>query len=429
MTAYVVWGFSIARDAGLSVRKDAVDRGAEYLEKRLVSRELEVNDQAWMVHALSAWRKAAGPSEKRAFDNVWSKRDQLTTYARALLALTAHRYGDAERAKVLVRNLENGVKVDRTPDQSVIIGNSGSGQALATAHWGATGYWWRWHEGPVETTSFALQAIVNIDPGHELIEPAMNWLIRNRRGRQWSNTRDTAIAVLALTDYLKVTKELESDATYEVSVNGRSAGSGKGSKKFSIDPSLLAGGTQEIRIRRTSGSGALYFAAEARFVSLEEPVKAVGNELFVQREYYRLAPKPTLLKGVQYDKVPLRDGDSVVSGERVEVVIRIEPKNDYSYLIFEDLKPAGLEAVALQSGEALWASDQKGRTVFVYQELRDRKVALFIDHLPQGIWEVRYTLRAEVPGSFHALPVLGHAMYVPDVRGNGDEVRLTVRER
>ena len=48
-----------------------------------------------------------------------------------------------------------------------------------------------------------------------------------------------------------------------------------------------------------------------------------------------------------------------------------------------------------------------GRTRWVYQELRDRKkVALFIDKLPEGLWEIRYELRAEVPGEFHALPVL-----------------------
>ncbi len=62
----------------------------------------------------------------------------------------------------------------------------------------------------------------------------------------------------------------------------------------------------------------------------------------------------------------------------------------------------------------------------MHQELRDRKVALFVDKLPEGVWELRYTFRAEVPGAFHALPVLGHAMYVPEIRCNGDEIRVTV---
>ena len=51
-----------------------------------------------------------------------------------------------------------------------------------------------------------------------------------------------------------------------------------------------------------------------------------------------------------------------------------------------------------------------GREQWVYQELRDRKVALFIDHLPEGVWQISYEMRAESPGAFHALPVLGHAV-------------------
>ena len=96
-------------------------------------------------------------------------------------------------------------------------------------------------------------------------------------------------------------------------------------------------------------------------MSLEEPVKAAGNEIFVRREYYRLAPRPTLLKGVLYDRVPLRDGESIKSGERVEVVVTVDAKNDYEYLLFEDLKPAGFEAVELQSGEPLCATQAEDR--------------------------------------------------------------------
>jgi hypothetical protein len=70
--------------------------------------------------------------------------------------------------------------------------------------------------------------------------------------------------------------------------------------------------------------------------------------------------------------------------------------------------------------------DFTGRTRWVYQELRDRKVALFLDKLPEGVWQLRYDMRAEVPGVFHALPVLGHAMYVPEIRCNGAELRVTV---
>ena len=436
MTAYVVWGFAIARDAGLNIDAGRVDRAAEWLERNLVQREGNHHDQTWILHALSAWRKAPGANARKAFDDVWKNREKLSAYSRALLALTAHRWGDAERARVLIRNLEDGVRIDRTPDQSVLLKGETTAETMQTAYWGARGFWWRWHEGPVETTAFALQALVTIDPENRLVEPVMNWLVKNRRGRQWNNTRDTAIALLAMNDYLERSGELAGDIAYEVSVNGRVIATKaltakevlEAPSRFAVDPGVLTDTTQEILIRRTRGKGPIYFSAEARFVSLEEPVKAAGNEIFVRREYFRLAPRPTLLKGVQYDRIPLRDQESVKSGERVEVVVTIDSKNDYSYLVFEDLKPAGFEAVELQSGLPLYAQSTTKGSVWVYQELRDRKVAMFIDQLPQGIWEIRYTLRAEVPGSFHALPLLGQAMYVPDVRANGDEVRVMVEE-
>jgi uncharacterized protein YfaS (alpha-2-macroglobulin family) len=202
--------------------------------------------------------------------------------------------------------------------------------------------------------------------------------------------------------------------------------------KFAISRELVRDGANEISIVRKSGSGPIYFSAAAEFFSLEEPLKPAGNEIFVRRQYFKIVNHPTLLKGIVSERVPLNDGETVKSGDRVEVVLTVEAKNNYEYLLFEDLKPAGLEAVQIRSGESLYVRELKsdggftGRLRWVYQELRDRKVALFIDKLPEGIWQLSYEMRAEVPGAFHALPVLGHAMYVPEIRTNGDEIRVRV---
>ncbi|UCD76852.1 MAG: hypothetical protein JSV91_07965 [Phycisphaerales bacterium] len=472
MTAYVLWGMSLATQADRDVRTDVMQRAAAYLELEIVEAERQYDLQAWMLHAVSAYaalgRQTQHPEYRdAAFENLWRNRDALNAYTRALLALTAHYRGDAERAGILIANLENGVKRDRTPDTSIVMrGDQQSHDAvIGTAHWGEDGIYWRWSQGGVESTAFALRALLAIDPDNELIEPVTNWLIKNRRGAQWSNTRDTAIALLALNDYLRTSGELAGDLEYQLHVNGEPVSTKSiapadvlaAPSRFVIDNKLIRDGVNDIRIVRTKGTGPLYFAAEAAFFSLEEPIPPAGNEIFVRREYFKLVPRPTLLKGVVYDRVPMADGDSVVSGERVEVVITVEGKNNYEYLVFEDLKPAGLEAVEIRSGESLFARELKsggaehrfggigdeddrgsaladvidytGRQRWVYQELRDRKVAMFIDRLPEGIWEIRYELRAEAPGSFHALPVLGHAMYVPEIRCNGAEIRMTVEDR
>jgi uncharacterized protein YfaS (alpha-2-macroglobulin family) len=140
------------------------------------------------------------------------------------------------------------------------------------------------------------------------------------------------------------------------------------------------------------------------------------------------------MKGYTEAWAPLKDGDKLKSGDRVRVDVTLEAKNNYEYLISEDHKPAGLEAVALQSGSAsAIVLDRSGRetkeTIPVYQELRDQKAVFFISKLNQGKYILRYELRAEIPGEFHAMPNQAHAMYVPEIRANSDEMRLDVSDR
>jgi hypothetical protein len=521
MTAYVVWGLVQARLAGIEVRAGVIERGAAYLDKKLVNEEENPDNQAWMLHALAAHYALAKPAaieafEDKAFANLWKQREALNAYTRSLFALAAHAYGRNNEAQTLIRNLENGVKRDARPDLSVLVdaGRDAGAGMLGTAHWGEDAIWWRWSEGGIEATAFALKALLAIDPKNALVEPVTNWLIKNRRGAQWSNTRDTAFVVLALNDYLRTSGELQAAGEYEITVNGKTVARQKvtpadvlaAPSRFAVERKLLRDGANEIRIVRRGGDAPLYFAAHAQFFSLEEPVAPAGTEIFVKRQYYKYSGRPTLLKGWVYDRAPVQDGDTVQSGDRVEVLLTIEGKNNYEYLVFEDLKPAGLEAVAVRSGEDLAArelksaavarkfgtvekpaaaantpyvvqsgdtlgglarkygttskaimaanqldsskigagrkllipglppppppgADYTGRTRSVYQELRDRKVALFLDKLPEGVWQIRYDLRAEAPGTFHALPVLGHAMYVPEIRCNSAEIRMTVVDK
>ncbi len=474
MTAYVLWGLSLARQSGIEVDRSVLKRAYRFLIKELVEAEDQHDLQAWMLHAVSAYHavtkiKRMDRFQSKAFRNLWKHKSRLNAYTRSLLALAAHHYGFKKEARTLIENLENGVIIDKTPDTSIIQRGSKKSQqgAMATAHWGEDGIFYRWSNGGVEATAFGLRALLTIDPKNKLVEPVMNWLIKNRRGANWSNTRDTAIVVMAMNQYLKTSGELEGTQEYELQVNGKTITTQKvrdvlrAPSRFDIDSKRILDGVNTIRLIRKSGEGPLYFAANATFFSLEDPITASGNEIFVQRQYYKLVGRPTLLKGYVYDKVPLNDGETVASGERIETVLTIEAKNHYEYLIFEDLKPAGLEAVQIKSGESLYAqelkqstvkrtfgkspqkkrkksaivsaghtphSDYTGRNRWVYQELRDRKVALFIDKLPQGVWQIRYTLRAEVPGRFHALPILGHAMYIPEIRANGAEIRIQVTD-
>ena len=468
MSAYVVWGLTLAEKAGIKVEPQALQRGREFLEKALVGQELQFDMQAWMLHALAsrfAGARDSRPSqfEAQAYLNLMKNREMVNAYTRALLALSAHYFGFDEDAGLLSENLRNGVIRDRRPDQSILLKtNTGSQpRVIGVAHWGEDGIFRRWSNGGVEATAFSLMALLTIDPSQELIEPVTNWLIKNRRGAQWNNTRDTAITVLALNQYLQVTGELDAVLDYEVAFNGETIARHSVTlgnalevpSMFTVDPALIRDGANTVEIFRKAGKGPIYFSLSAKFFTLEEPISPEGSEIFVRRDYYRIKAVPTLLHGFVEEKEPLRDGDTLESGDRLETVLTIEGKNNYEYLVLEDLKPAGFEAVQLRSGEPIWVRELRsdevliseqaraaaplldnrgrytGRKRWVYQELRDRKVACFIDKLPEGYWEIRYRLRAETPGTFHALPLLAHAMYVPEIRANSSERQVKIEDK
>ncbi|HVF09657.1 MAG TPA: hypothetical protein VNA16_02585, partial [Abditibacteriaceae bacterium] len=198
----------------------------------------------------------------------------------------------------------------------------------------------------------------------------------------------------------------------------------------------------------------------SEYFSLEEPIKAAGNEIGIKRRYFKLTrnpevkpeqgemdaavaappvvrssderavakriapwpPRPVEPKKDEYIRSEVKDGATLKSGDLVEIELIVDAANDYEYLVFEDMKAAGLEPVEIRSGSN-W-----GDGLCSNVELRDEKVALFVDRLPQGTRVLRYRMRVEIPGQFHALPTNGYAMYAPEVRAISDEMRMGVRD-
>ena len=83
------------------------------------------------------------------------------------------------------------------------------------------------------------------------------------------------------------------------------------------------------------------------------------------------------------------------------------------------MKAAGFEPVEVRSG-------YNGNDMHAYVEFRDERVAFFVRTLGRGTHLVSYRLRAEIPGSFSALPTRVSAMYAPELRANSDEIILRI---
>ena len=121
------------------------------------------------------------------------------------------------------------------------------------------------------------------------------------------------------------------------------------------------------------------------------------------------------------ERRPLESGAALTSGDLVEIELEIDSKNDYEYLVFEDMKAAGFEPVEIRSGYG-------GNEMGAYMELRDERVAFFLRTLALGKHSLSYRMRAEIPGAFSALPTRGYAMYAPELKGNSDEMKVAITD-
>ncbi|MDQ2798468.1 MAG: hypothetical protein M3Y13_02360, partial [Armatimonadota bacterium] len=168
MSAYVVYGLATARAAGVDVPSETLSRGYAYLAQDLKNRDDQRDLAVWEAFALSHSAGNFPASGRRVVSTVYAKRDKLSAYGQALLALTLHNLGENDKAQIVCRNLENTATTDREN---------------GTASWKTDyGYWWDWYNNDTETTAWVLQAYVAILPKSDLSPMLVKWLVNNKRG-------------------------------------------------------------------------------------------------------------------------------------------------------------------------------------------------------------------------------------------------------
>ena len=450
-TSYVLQGLRAAREADVKVDDGIYQRGMQFLKNHLDSelakpekkRQLgSIQTQAYLAYILTLEKDQLDDEGKKWLTKLYEHREELNNYGRALLALAMHQQAREEEAKLLLTNLLQFVDRDDSNETA----------------WARTPQddWWYWWNNDIETNAWALKALVAIDPKNDLAPRIVKWLLNNRaNGYYWRSTRDTAQVISAMTAYMRASGEDKPDYKLMASIDGQP------SQEFTVKPDdvltfdgkvalyglQLKPGPHEITLTKT-GPGALYYSAYLSYFTKEEDVKGAGNEVFVNREYFKLVPKTEEVRlpdagaantqpagqstaleetgrtelRAGFTRIPLKSGDWVTSGDQIEVVLKITAKNTYDYLAFEDMKPAGCEPVELRSG-GRWAGG-----LCANLELRDEKVVFFIGLLEQGEHILKYKLRAETPGKFHAMPASAFAMYAPEIKAISDEMRLEIKE-
>ena len=441
-TAVVVHGLQIAKAADLAIVPGVLENGVAWLkgyEAKEVSRiqrwkendapadsKKEADNTDALVRMILA---DAGEKNDAMTDFLYRDRNGLSVYSKAVFGLALDTEKKTEKRDMLLQNIEQFLVKDEENQTARLDLRNG-------------GYWWWWYGSEIEAHAFYLKLLARVKPKSPEASGLVKFLLNNRKNSTWwTSTRDTAYCIEAMADYIKATGENAPDMTVEVLVDGQVKKSVKitAENLFSFDGTLLmegpavTAGKHEITIRRT-GTGPVYANVYSTNFTLEDRITRAGIEVKVDRAYFKLVERKdatALVSGargqaidqkvLKYDRVPIKDGDTLKSGELVEVELTLESKNDYEYLLFEDMKPAGFEPDDVRSGYT-WEG------LGAYREFRDNRVCFFVRALPLGKHNLSYRLRAEIPGKFSALPAKGNGMYAPELRANSDEVKLGVED-
>jgi uncharacterized protein YfaS (alpha-2-macroglobulin family) len=432
LSAYVIFGLAQAQEAGFDVPESVLQRGLSYLEGTLVSaRDLqsyrEANRQAFALYVL-----AEADETKRAGEyvgNLFDRRDKLSHYGRAFLAMTMGLVDESDsRIKTLLSDLQN----------DAILSATG-------AHWEEADYD-RWAMNTdTRSTAVILDALVHLNSDNALIPQVVRWLMVARKDGIWETTQETAWSLIALTDWMVLTGELEGEYEYGAWLNGDALATGTVTPS-NVDESvhlrvgvaeLLADASNHLTIGRGPGEGRLYYTAHLKVYLPVEEIEPLNRGVIVQRRYV----DPECTQGAKCPEV-----EQVQVGDVVQVRLTIIAPHDLYYVVVEDPLPAGAEAidtsldttslVAQEPGlyreaeEEIWYDFYyRWWRWYSHSEMRDEKVVLFADYLAAGTYEFVYTFRATLPGEYHVIPTTANEFYFPEVFGRADGRLFVIEER
>jgi uncharacterized protein YfaS (alpha-2-macroglobulin family) len=412
MTAYVISGLGHAKDAGFKIDDGRLSKGRAWLQATLAAHPEMIPDfRAYVVYALAT----TGGAPKDALDKAWDNRDKLSDEGLALVGLALDSAVDS-RAKDAAQLLER--KAKTTGNDAYWAGN----------YDGLLDYW---DDTSPETTAFALKLLVRQDRSSGLLPKAAVWLAKHRDGDYWHSTKQTAMVIQGLTDYLALSGELANTSDVEVLVNGSSVGKRHfGPRdgfalpwKIKVPASQAAGGGQ-VTIRK-SGNGITYWSAESAWYAADKKLYQQEKlALNITRDYYVLQKKqanPT--DPITYDLAPLKGPVHV--GNIVAVKLAVNGSS-WKYLLAEDPIPAGTEFLpntglyTLNNKPDWWAD------WFTHKEFHDDRAAFFNTDF-NGRREYVYLLKVVNPGKFAISPAQAGPMYQSNIQTTTDPATLEVQ--
>ncbi|MEK7219008.1 MAG: Ig-like domain-containing protein, partial [Patescibacteria group bacterium] len=290
LSAYVLYGLALTKESGFTVDQGVIDRTASYLKDVLRRQDpagagdsnrglsLNLTERAEILHALAE----AGRGDVSLLNNLYDQvtggfNRRLPLFAKAKLALA---YGktapQSPRAADLLKEITASTRVDARGTHF---------EEEDAAEWGL------FMNTTQRTTALVLQAFLRSDPGNALIPNVTRYLLSVRTEGHWDTTQSTVQSLLAFSQYLRQTDELNASFNGGVFINGErlldwDVGRAQVLQRKEVTRSLdgLARGKEnEVRVG-VNGTGRLYYDLLLSYVFTGDRIEPAEEGISVSRE-------------------------------------------------------------------------------------------------------------------------------------------------
>lgn len=400
MTAYVLEGLHLVRAAGVKtpdrIHRRALEWADEYLKsdaaKLASTSEWSRVDLVYLAYAVTLYSKSEPAKAVLKAVEPISKDSQIAAFR----ALAWRNLGNAELSAKAVAELK--AMAQKNGDY---------------VHWGGT--------YGVENTARALYALTKLGD-NSLTAAAARHLGQDR----WYSTRDTAFAIIGLSEYLKSSAEMNPNATVQVTLNGKTLANLTLTKASIVDPALvltvpmseLTKGENRLEVRK-QGTGVAYIDSE--LVAYVNSPPAIPGAT-ITREYRKLEPQ-----ALEDGTMRLLPGKSALTafsaGDLVAVTLTVRTDADLEYFLIEDPVPAGFRVTERED----LADTESWNWWYSKLNVFDDRVASFARSVPKGSSVITYVMRAESPGTSVARPLSAYNMYAPNRPTYAPAVEVTIR--
>ena len=284
-------------------------------------------------------------------------------------------------------------------------------QSAGQVHWRTAGFS-RWADDPLEITAAALKALVAFDKDDKLIPGVLAYFVATKRDNRWNSTKDTAMIVFALCDYL-AHQELDPRGRPSIAFRCNDGPVQKvpftepsESRKVIVPSKQVRAGVN--RLTFTDGTPGMMYRVALRYWASGRTVAAHSHGIEVTRRYWLLDDKGKRQR-------ELKSGDEVPRGAYLESTVEAQPTDPAGmmhFVLVENPRPASCEVLPVDDPRF----DQRG-TACLLREDREKLIAYHHDETRGRITD-RCILHAELPGEYLVPAAHVEMMYQTEVRGH-----------